>query len=129
PLGPMRVTRSPLAISKLRSLSTVLSPKRLTTFSKRMTGVSVAGKTVLQFPDEDGGGVARGQEDQSGEGEGLDVGEGARPVVLRRPDHLWDGDDEQERGVLEHRYHPRAERRHGGAQCLGDHDSGPRASA
>src|SRR5690625_5561085 len=113
PLGPMSVTRSSLAIWKLRSLSTVLSPNRLTTFSNRMTGVSVAGKAVLQFPDEDRRGVAGGEEDEAGQGEGLDVEEGPRSVVLRGPDHLRDEDDEQERGVLEHQSHPGPQRGHG----------------
>src|SRR5690625_3852439 len=92
PLGPMSVTRSPLATSKLRSLSTVLPPNRLTTFSKRMTGVlSVAGKAVLQFPDEDRGGVAGRQEDEPGQGEGLHVAEGPRAHVLRGVHQLRHG--------------------------------------
>src|SRR5690606_15075347 len=117
PLGPMRVTRSPLATSKSRWSNTVLSPNFLTTFSNRMAGVvSVAGKAVLQSAHEEGGGVAGREEDQPGEGEGLGVGEGAGAVVLRRPDHLRDGDDKEERGVLEHRDHPGPQGGHGGAQ-------------
>src|SRR5262249_46955361 len=39
PLGPMSVTRSPGATEKSSSRSTTLSPKRLTTLSKRMPSV------------------------------------------------------------------------------------------
>src|SRR5699024_12449457 len=90
PGGPSKVTRSPWAPVKFRWFSTVLSPKRWLTSVSSMCGVSGAaprevtlspgwnlpppaeaelwlfsGKFLLQFPDEDGRGVAGGQEDQT----------------------------------------------------------------
>src|SRR5690606_41690174 len=86
PLGPMRVTRSPLATSKSRWSNTVLSPDFLPTFSSRMAGVaSVAGKAVLQSAHEEGGGGAGREDDQPREGQGRGVGGGAEAVGVRRP--------------------------------------------
>src|SRR5690625_1080427 len=135
PEGPMRVTRSPLSTEKFRPLSTVLSPYFLTTSSKRRAGAgewgsaagSVAGKALLQFSQEDRGGVARREEDETREDKGLDVGEGARAVVLRRINHLGNGDDKEEGRVLEHRDHPGAQRGHRGPQGLRHDDAVPGA--
>src|SRR5690625_5948800 len=91
PEGPIKVTRSPWSTVKLRSSSTVLAPNLLMTSVNSMCGVPGAapreealspdrklppaaeaelwlfsGKFLLQFPDEDGRGVAGGQEDQAG---------------------------------------------------------------
>src|SRR5699024_1429729 len=90
PEGPIKVTRSPCATVKFRSFSTVLSPKRLMTSVSPMCGASgppprevilapgwtlpppaeaelwlFSANFLLHCPDEDGRGVAAGQEDQT----------------------------------------------------------------
>src|SRR5699024_12413950 len=116
PEGPIKVTRSPCATVKFRSFSTVLSPKRLTTSVNSMCGVSGAaprevtlspgwnlpppaeaelwlfsGKFLLQFPDEDGRGVAGGQADQTCHRQRFRVPEGVAAVADRLTHHLADG--------------------------------------
>src|SRR5919109_1360685 len=113
PLGPMSVTRSPGATSKSSSRSTTLSPKRLTTLSKRMIGSPLprapvgatpgafsVSKAYLQLSQCDGRGIARRQEDQAGEGDRLEVAEADRADRLGALHHLRDGDQRQERCLL-----------------------------
>src|SRR5699024_9354056 len=115
PLGPMSVTRSPGVTSKFSCDSTVWSPKRFSTSSKRMTGVPSAcelglwvvsgsvDKGFLQLSDGHGRDEACDEEDQASQGEGFVVAEGARSVLLGFGDHLHDVDGEQVGRVLEHR--------------------------
>src|SRR5690554_5446248 len=76
PLGPISVTCSPRSTWKLSWSSTTVSPNFFTTSSKRITGdVLSVGKAVFQSPHQDRCGVARREEDQAGDGDGLGVGE------------------------------------------------------
>src|SRR5690606_21697774 len=117
PLGPISVTRSPWSTEKFSLLSTVLSPNFFCTSWNRTRGtpfccsgcgasasegLSVR-KSLLHFPHQDRRGIAGDEEDQAGKGEGLDVGEVDSAVLPGSGHHLRDGDDDQERGVLEHR--------------------------
>src|SRR5690625_3322286 len=127
PDGPISVTRSPLPTWKLSSFSTVWSPNLFTTSSKMIPGdasdccaadawvVSSVLKFLLQLSHQDSSRVAGGQEDQAGDGERFDVAE-LHPAELPRPgDHLSDVDEDQVRGVLEHR--DRSEERRVGKEC------------
>src|SRR5690606_27748798 len=131
PDGPIRVTRSPFPTSKLSPSRTVLSPNRLFTSSNLRTGTalspppwfasapragfpgagavysfgSIAGKAHFQSPEKQGRGVTRGQEDQSGQRDGLEEHEVIRSGCIGRLHHLGHEDDDEERRVLEHRDH------------------------
>src|SRR5690606_11070025 len=121
PLGPMRVTRSPLATVKLSWSSTVWSPNRLTTSWNTIAGWAPSvGKLLLQSAHEHRGRVAGQQEEHPGHGERLDVVEVAPAVLARGRHHLADADDDEERGVLEHRDRPVAQRGQRGPQRLRD---------
>src|SRR5699024_5072523 len=131
PEGPIRVTRSPWLTVKFRSSSTVWSPNLLTTSRNSMWGVPdapglsvVSGEVPLQSSEQEGGGVARGQEGQPGERDRLGVAEGVAGVRLGVPHHLRDVDDHEERGLLEHGDRVVAQRRQGVADRL-RHDHGP----
>src|SRR5699024_2057205 len=134
PEGPIRVTRSPWLTVKLRSSSTVWSPNLLTTSRNSMWGVPdepglsvFSGKFLLQSSDQEGGGVARGQEDQPGERDRLGVAEVVAAVGLRLAHQLRDVDDHEERGLLEHGDRVVAQRRQGVADRLRHHHGPPGA--
>src|SRR5262245_53336365 len=90
PLGPIRVTRSLGRTWKSSSSSTVRSPNRLTTLSKRIihcasgsagsaeSAVVSVLKATFQASDQDRGRDRQQQEEQSGDGERLQVAEPLR---------------------------------------------------
>src|SRR5690606_29172092 len=86
PLGPIRVTRSPLRTTKSRSCNTTWSPKRFSTLLKRIAGISPSSsviapvwvssggvfKAFLQLPGEERAQKAGDQVDETGDDDGLD---------------------------------------------------------
>src|SRR5690606_21038165 len=111
------------------------------TLSKRMAGMSPSssvmapvwvsgsmGKALLQSTYEQGGRVARGEEQDAGESDGFDVAEVVAAVQLRGLHHVDDEDDRYERGLLEHRDDVVPQARNGRPNGLGDDHRAPGAA-
>src|SRR5690625_124660 len=106
PLGPMRVTRSPLRTTKSRSWRTTWSPKRFSTLSKRIAGVSPSGivmlpvcvalvavfKSFLQSANEHRGRIARNEVDDAGHRDRFGVAEVLAAEDLRGTHEFHNGD-------------------------------------
>src|SRR5690606_33624712 len=142
PDGPIRVTCLPASTEKSSRSSTVLSPKRLVTFSRRISsrplsvdtgfsgvGAGSADKEALQGSREERSGGGDEDERDADEDDGLVHLERLRPELTGLAQHFEHTDDHQHRRVLQHRDHVVAQRGHHAAQRLGQDHRGPGARA